>query len=198
MNNIKLFISTTGLLSPVIISDFGNRTFTHPITDYEITLEYTFEELFNSQDVIDHLVAGNITFKDEFGFVVTTKEELYQTSVKPVATRTGKIAGEVIPGHRAVIIENNLVYLFDPANINHYGRVAGISNNTANIGGEVEIITEGEILKGITFTPNKPYYAIANGVLTDALPTANNRQVIGFAVDTNNLVVRIGRPVKLI
>ena len=46
MNNIKLFISTTGTLDPVIISDFGNRTFIHPTTDYEITLEYTFEELF--------------------------------------------------------------------------------------------------------------------------------------------------------
>jgi hypothetical protein len=198
MNNIKLFISTTGILSPVVIADFGNRTFTHPTIDYEITQEYAFEELFNSRDVIDHLTAGNIIFRDPFGALITTKEGLYQASVKPVATRFVKTAGETIFSHRAVIVDNGLVYLFDPTNVLHYGRVVGISNNAVSAGSEVEITIEGQTLNGIVFIPNTVYYAGPSGVLTNIMPTSHSRQMVGFSIDNTSMIVRINRLVKLI
>ena len=197
MNNIKLFISTTGLISPVIFDDLGKRTFSHPTTDYEITQEYTFEELFDSNDIKSNLDSGNITFKDVFGNSILTSEELYQASMIPKAVKQVKSAGEIIFGHRAVVIISDLVYLFDPTNINHYGKCVGVSNNAANIGDSVEIVSDGQILRGTIFTSNTTYYAGAGGILTNVMPVSGIRQVMGFSIDNESMIVRINRSVKL-
>ena len=196
--NIQLFISTTGTINPVVIGDFGDRTFSHPTTNYEITLEYTFEELFNSQDILNLLVSGAITFTDSYGHLITTQEQLYQTSIKPDSTYIVFPAGEIIFGHRAVIVDSDQVFLFDPTNNSHLGRCIGVSNNAASIGNNVEIITEGKTLTGIPFVTNTTYYVDSDGSLTNIKPLTGIRQVVGFTTDINSMIVRIGKSVFLV
>lgn len=56
-------LSTTGTETPVIINDLGARTFTHPIVDFDLTDEYTLEELRDSEDLRSKIVAGSLTAK---------------------------------------------------------------------------------------------------------------------------------------
>jgi len=63
-------ISTTGV-TPVTIEDLGNRSFTHPATvDFDLSDEYTIEEIRDSADLKAKIVAGDLTAKIE-GTAVT-------------------------------------------------------------------------------------------------------------------------------
>lgn len=68
----KIFqISTTGASSPVIINDLGARSFTHPTTNYDLTAEYTLEELRDSVDLRTAIDGGDLT-ADFDGVAITT------------------------------------------------------------------------------------------------------------------------------
>lgn len=68
----KLFqISTTGSSSPVIINDLGARSFTHPTANYDLTAEYTLEELRDSLDLRTSIDSGDLT-ADFDGIAITT------------------------------------------------------------------------------------------------------------------------------
>lgn len=54
-------LTTTGTASPVVFSDLGNRSFTHPTVAFDLTEEYTIEELRDSEDLRAAVVAGEIT-----------------------------------------------------------------------------------------------------------------------------------------
>ena len=53
VNNI--LITTTGLTSSVILYDLGERVINHPTTDFNIGLEFTYDELYNSTDFLNAL-----------------------------------------------------------------------------------------------------------------------------------------------
>lgn len=59
MNN--MFITTTGLTSSVILYDLGERTINHPVSDYEITTEFTYRELIESYDFTNSIDNGYLT-----------------------------------------------------------------------------------------------------------------------------------------
>jgi len=61
---MQLFITTTGTQDPVILADLGYRELDHPLTDYELTSEFTYEDLINSQDFIDAIDNGYLTVKN--------------------------------------------------------------------------------------------------------------------------------------
>jgi len=67
--DIKL--TTTGLLSPVVIDDFGEKKFAHPTVDYSLIPEFTFEEVQASTDLQAHVDAGNVTLTDSGGNSIT-------------------------------------------------------------------------------------------------------------------------------
>lgn len=73
---MAIFLTTTGTQSPVIFPDLGGRTFTHPTTDYEITLEYEIEEIRDSQSMALALANGYISLKDEEDNVITDVKNL--------------------------------------------------------------------------------------------------------------------------
>lgn len=55
-------ISTTGTLTPVVIDDLGARSFTHPATlNFDLTDEYTMEEIRDSLDLRAAIDAGYLT-----------------------------------------------------------------------------------------------------------------------------------------
>jgi len=53
VNNI--LITTTGLTSSVILYDLGERVINHPTTGFNIGLEFTYDELYNSTDFLNAL-----------------------------------------------------------------------------------------------------------------------------------------------
>ena len=53
VNNI--LITTTGLTASVILYDLGERVITHPTTDFNIGLEFTYDELYNSANFLNAL-----------------------------------------------------------------------------------------------------------------------------------------------
>jgi len=71
---MQVFLTTTGTLSPVPINDLGKRPFDHPTTDYELTTEYSLEELRYSQDLQGAIDSGYITLEDENGTSITDAE----------------------------------------------------------------------------------------------------------------------------
>jgi len=71
---MQVFLTTTGTLSPVAIDDIGKRPFVHPTTDYELTLEYTPEELRYSADLQSAIDSGYITLEDGNGNSITDVE----------------------------------------------------------------------------------------------------------------------------
>jgi hypothetical protein len=71
---LPIDITTTGLVSPVILNDLGDRTFIHPIT-YDLTQEYTLEEVRKSTSIVTNLNAGNITITYN-AVVITTSSQL--------------------------------------------------------------------------------------------------------------------------
>lgn len=75
-------LSTTGILSTIVIADLGGREFSHPTVDYDLTSEYEFEEIRNSESIMDLLDAGHVSLKKD-GIVVANSEDL---SVLEVST----------------------------------------------------------------------------------------------------------------
>jgi hypothetical protein len=68
----KLFlISTTGASSPVILDDLGARSFTHPTASYDLTSEYSLEELRGSADLRAAIDGADLT-ADFDGVAITT------------------------------------------------------------------------------------------------------------------------------
>lgn len=99
----KIFqISTTGTASPVILNDLGARSFTHPTTNYDLTAEYTLEELRDSLDLRAAIQSAELTA--DFDGVAITTGALFdeymvdydhvqtKTNTEDIATNTAAIA----------------------------------------------------------------------------------------------------------
>ena len=64
-------ITTTGTQDPVEFNDLAGASYSHPTTDYDLTLEYSIEEINQSQSIQDAITLGYITVTDEFGNDIT-------------------------------------------------------------------------------------------------------------------------------
>jgi len=70
-------ITTTGVQNPVVFNDLGKRTFEHPTVDYNLTQEYTIEEINASNDIKVAIDNGWIMASDEYGNSITSSNDLY-------------------------------------------------------------------------------------------------------------------------
>lgn len=64
---MSLLLSTTGTPATVTIDDLGAIVFTHPVSNFDLLTEWTEEELNNSQDLKDAIIAGEITVVNDLG-----------------------------------------------------------------------------------------------------------------------------------
>lgn len=72
----ELLLSTTGTSSPVIITDLGDRTFVHPVTNLDLLLEYKHSEIIGSSDLNIAVAAGFITLTDADGVLFPIVQDL--------------------------------------------------------------------------------------------------------------------------
>lgn len=76
----QILLSTTGTLSPVVIADFGARSFLHPTVNFNLLDEFREDEIQSSVDLQAVLTAGHITLVDDNGNSITDV-----TKILPVA-----------------------------------------------------------------------------------------------------------------
>lgn len=71
-----IYLTTTGTLSPVPITDLGRVPgFAHPTTEYDLLQEFTIVQLQSSVSLQEILTAGYITLADCFGNSITDVSE---------------------------------------------------------------------------------------------------------------------------
>ncbi len=106
-----------------------------------------------------------------------------------------RLAGQNLSSGRAVVLEGNLAYYFDPLDSAHIGRLVGVTLNAALTGDTVNIQIAGEVTDAaFAFTADAPVFVGAAGVLTSATPTAGIIQPIGVAVAANKVVLHVITP----
>ena len=106
--------------------------------------------------------------------------------------------GENISGGRVVVSINNLLFYFDPTNLNHYGLAIGISRQAGLIGEIIDVATNGKIYySGLGLTPNSHYFSGLNGQLTTVPINTHNTilQPAGAAIDSDTLIIDFLNPV---
>lgn len=87
---MSVLLSTTGTLGTVTISDLGNRTFSHPTTNYVLSDEYLYDEIRDSEDLGAALDSGYISITND-GQIVGNSSAL--RSVQPVQPTGGTTGG---------------------------------------------------------------------------------------------------------
>ena len=87
---MEIKLTTTGTLNPVVINDFGVRSFPHPTTNYSLTPEYTIDEIEHSNDLQLAINQGYINLKDENGNIFTTISggNIYNTFITQISYTT--------------------------------------------------------------------------------------------------------------
>ncbi len=68
----KTFLISTVAAGTFTINDLGARSFTHPIVDFDLALEYTLDELQESIDLRSAIEAGDFTAKFDDTVVITS------------------------------------------------------------------------------------------------------------------------------
>lgn len=91
-------VSTTGSVSEIVLHDMGARTLTHPTVELDLGLEYTDDELLDSDDLALAIESGELTLVEESGGVVT--EEYVDDAISTVS---GTITDEWLNKDSAVI-----------------------------------------------------------------------------------------------
>jgi hypothetical protein len=86
---MKVLLTTTGALSPVDIEDLNGVSFTHPTSEFDLLLEFTLEELYESIDLFARIDDGSITLKDNLGRFITTDSQLSSVSDSYVGGASG-------------------------------------------------------------------------------------------------------------
>lgn len=92
-------ITTTGLSTPVIFNDLGARTFNHPTVSFNLTNEFTIEEIKNSVDIFNAIDLGYITATlDGVNITADGLDSLLVTTVDPRLTVENVINVKKNPG----------------------------------------------------------------------------------------------------
>jgi hypothetical protein len=142
-----------------------------------IYADHSLASLKNLNQVIDYLnqIAGST---DPYGLKLIKRK-----------------CGEVIPAHRAVVIINDSLYLFDNTNLSHYNRCVGFSNQAGNINDLIDVVISGEVTTGFPVINGAIYYAGLAGSLVTTPPSTGIMQSIAIATTTNKLLLKLTQPI---
>jgi len=98
--------------------------------------------------------------------------------------------GEVMGGHKVVYLKAGKVWLADKDNSECVGSIIGMSNQAGIEDGIIEVIMQGVItLNPWGLTQDTIYYLGADGAITATVTATGILYKIGYAKDSNNLVI---------
>lgn len=128
--------------------------------------------------------------------------EAYSSSnyaIFPVVTKPTRVASSVIQAYRLVTTNiNNEIIHASSDNINHAGRIIGISENSAATGGVVRILTEDSITNpSWVLSANGKIFLGLDGVLTHDPNTGVFTQDVGYAVNSTTAFISLQFPIIL-
>lgn len=99
-------------------------------------------------------------------------------------------AGEILGGHRAVIIDNNIAYYADNTNLNHINKPIGISTIASTKGEEITVVFYGEVEADLwNWDITKPIFISQNGVLIQDFTGGGFACVIARPVTSKKIFV---------
>lgn len=119
---------------------------------------------------------------------------------EPGGDGTGTIQREALEdlgALRVVVSDGTGVRKADPANLNHFGRVVGVTTTAASAGAQVTIQRADLLVDGsINLIPDQPIFVGVDGLLVQSLPNGAWVQIIGFAVTASRLDITLREPIK--
>jgi hypothetical protein len=100
------------------------------------------------------------------------------------------VAGEILGGHRVIIIDNNLAYYADNTNLSHVNKPIGISNNASISGGNVTVVFYGEMEESSwNWDITKPIWISTNGLLTQTPAISGFSCIIATPITTTKIFI---------
>lgn len=106
------------------------------------------------------------------------------------------LAGEIIGGQRAVIVNNNTAYYADNTNLDHKKYFIGISKHAVqSIGSRLNVAVKGEFTEpSWNWEYDKPIYLGTNGMLTQTPPLVGLVFVLGYVITPTKIFIDIKLP----
>lgn len=101
-------------------------------------------------------------------------------------------------GHRVVVATIGGVEYADSADVDHIGRVLGITLGAVTAGNPADIIVSGEVVEASWNFVNGAVYVGSNGLLTQSPPSSGFSQIVGVATSATSLVVSLKLAVVVI
>jgi hypothetical protein len=160
-------------VSSVTINDLGGRIFTHPLVGYDLTTEFSYDEIRNSFDLGSELDGGAVTITND-GVAVNDSSELRQvqpqlggaTSLFPPAFlyQTIKIVQTLsdfpTPVGSDIMLEDDTIYFIDNGNLDISGYTL-IFNQRSQINGFGQNVSA--ISSSTSGTVGSPYVFFKSG-----------------------------------
>ena len=108
-------------------------------------------------------------------------------------------AGQILSGHRVVIIEDNKAYYADCTTPSHGKRILGITTGASVIGAQSRIQVSGELSEpSWAWILDVPVWLSTDGLLSQSPPLSGFSLIIGFPISSIKLLIRISEPLFLI
>ena len=100
------------------------------------------------------------------------------------------VAGEILGGHKAIVIDNNLAYYADCTNLSYINKPIGISSNASDEGGEVTVVFFGELEEvSWSWDITKPIWISTNGLLTQTPAISGFSCIIAMPITTTKIFI---------
>lgn len=108
-------------------------------------------------------------------------------------------AGQILSGHRAVMIEDDKAYYADCTIPSHGKSVLGITTGASVIGAQSRIQVSGELSEpSWAWTLDIPVWLSTNGLLSQTPPITGFSLIVGFPISSTKLLIRISEPLFLV
>lgn len=105
-------------------------------------------------------------------------------------------AGEILNGHRAVVVIDNLAYHANQSDPSHLFLVRGITIQSALLGANVIVQIGGPITEpSWSWIANQPVYVGSSGFLTQTVPTTGWLLEIGVADTATRIIIEPKIPI---
>ena len=108
-------------------------------------------------------------------------------------------AGEILSGHRMVVLENGELFYASKDVAAHATKVLGMTVGATVLGGIAAVQTGGEITEpSWAWTLDVPVWLSTNGLLSQVPPTLGFSLIVGFPISATKLLIRFSEPLFLI
>lgn len=108
-------------------------------------------------------------------------------------------AGEVLSGHRMVVVQNNQVFYADNSIATHAFQVFGMTIEAVNQGAYPTIQTYGVIYEvSWNWDISLPIWLGSTGLLQQIPPSSGFSLIIGFPISSTSMFINIREPIFLI